>query len=377
MSTTALKNMKVPQFMPFIGEDEYKAIQPCFESNWITEGPAAEEFNRELLKLTGSKYGVFAPNGTLALYLALKSIGIGEGDEVLVPNFTFIGSANAVYMTGAIPVFVDVNRSNFQIDLSDADALINARIKAVMPVHIYGTSADMDAVMVFATRHNLAVVEDAAQAIGVHHKGKHAGTIGNVGAFSFFADKTITTGEGGYIVTNDEAIYNKLLYLRNQGRKNRGSFIHEEIGYNFRMTDIQCAIGLSQLSKLEEIRRKKMYIKALYTELLKDIPQVTFFRPEEDAEWLPFRIAILADNAHALMDFMKGHGIESRTFFYPLHLQPCFSGVLKHTGAAHNDRFANSVYGYEHGVCLPTFPGLSDLQIMYTCEKIKDFYAKK
>lgn len=368
--------MKVPQFMPWVGKEEYSAMSSCFEKNWITEGPKAKEFTEKLLKLTGAKYGVLAPNGTLALYLALRTAGIERGDEVIVPDFTFIASANSVEMVGAIPIFVDVNRKNFQIDLSNAEKLITPKTKAIMPVHVYGTVADMDEVMKFAAKHKLIVVEDAAQAIGVHYKGKHAGTFGKTGAFSFFADKTITTGEGGLIVTDDEKVYDELLFLRNQGRKDRGSFIHPEIGYNFRMTDIQCAIGLAQLEKFEEIKRRKLIVKEKYLEQLKNIPQIKFFEPEKDAEWIPFRVGILCERAHELMKFMTENEIESRTFFYPLHKQPCFNFLVKNEKNI-EERFPNSNYGYEHGVCLPTFPELTIEQVEFTCGTIKRFYEKK
>ena len=301
---------------------------------------------------------MLAPNGTLGLYLALRGIGIKKGDEVIVPDFTFIGTANSVEMTGATPVFVDVNRNNFQIDLSDADRIVTSKTKAILPVHIYGTVANMDEVIRFATKHGLVVVEDAAQAIGVHYKNKHAGTFGKAGVFSFFADKTITTGEGGFVVTDDENVYEKLLYLRNQGRKNRGTFIHPELGYNFRMTDIQCAIGLTQLKKLDEIKKRKIKIKEIYIEQLKCIQQITMFKPEKEAEWIPFRIGILCENAHALMEFLRSREIEPRTFFYPLHLQPCYLKTNKRN--LMDDYFPNSIHGYKHGVCLPAY--LSDIK---------------
>lgn len=359
--------MKVPQFSPWIGKEEYDAITSCFESNWITEGPISKEFSQKLLELTCAKYGVFAPNGTLAIYLGLRAIGIGPGDQVIVPDFTFIASATAVEMVGARPVFVDVNRKNFQIDLTNADKLVTKKTKAIMPVHIYGTVCNMDIVMKFAKKHKLAVIEDAAEAIGVHWKGKHSGTFGEVGCFSFFADKTITTAEGGFIVTDDEKIYENLLYLRNQGRIDRGSFIHPRIGYNFRMTDIQNAVGLVQLGKLPEIKKRKAHILSLYKKLLKDVKGVSLFEPEQNAEWIPFRVGILHKNASELMAFMKTKEIETRTFFYPLHKQPAFSYLKQ------KSKFPNTVYGYEHGVCLPTFPTLTDEQVEYVCGVIKEF----
>lgn len=372
--------MKVPQLKPWIGNEEYKAIKSCFDANWITEGPKSQEFSEKLLELIGAKYGVFAPNGTLALYLGLRALGIGPGDEVLVPDSTFIASANAVEMVGAKPVFVDVNRYNFQIDLSGVGKLVNEKTKAIMPVHIYGTCCNMQPIIDFAKKHKLAVIEDAAQAIGIKQRRKHAGTFGEVGCFSFFADKTITTGEGGYVVTDNEGIYDELLYLRNQGRKNRGSFVHPRIGYNFRMTDIQNAVGLVQLAKLEEIKTRKAENLKLYTSLLEKLPEVTFFEPEKDTDFIPFRVCILVERAEELMEFMKTRDIETRTFFYPLHRQPCFEFFKKSAPKSHpyeDSTFPNSVYGYEHGVCLPVFPALTKAQIKYVCDSISEFVQKK
>lgn len=359
--------MKIPQFSPWVGKEEIQAISETIKTNWITEGPKSKLFSQKLLALIGSRYGVFAPNGTLALYLGLKAIGIKAGDEVLVPDFTFIASATAVEMAGAKPVFVDVNRENFQIDISKAGQFVTKKTKAIMPVHIYGTVANMDKVKQFAKKYQLLIIEDAAQAIGVHWKGKHAGNFGDVGCFSFFADKTITTAEGGFIVTNKKKIYEKLLYLRNQGRIDRGSFIHPQIGYNFRLTDIQSAMGLAQLKKFPQIKKRKIYLLNLYQRQLENVAGITFFKPEAGAEWIPFRVGILCDKAKELMSFMASKGIESRTFFYPLHRQLAFA-YLKDKKA-----YPNATYGYEHGVCLPTFPALTDRQVKYICQVIKQF----
>jgi perosamine synthetase len=370
--------MKVPQFQPWIGEDEYAAIGKCFELNWITEGPQAELFQKRLLELMGAQYGVFAPNGTLALYLALKAADIGPGHEVIVPDFTFIGSANAVEMAGAKPVFCDVHPSDCQIDLESAEKCLTDRTRAIMPVHIYGTVCDMESVVAFARRHKLLVIEDAAQAIGVHYKGRHAGTFGDIGAFSFFADKTITTAEGGFVVTNDPHIYDKLLHLRNQGRRERGTFIHPEIGYNFRMTDLQCAMGIVQLDKLERIIEKKQHILALYRDLLRSVHQVRFFEPPADAGWVPFRVPVFCQRAHELMAFLTDKEIETRTFFYPLHRQPAFRYLLDDDGYPHpleDSHFPSAVSAYEQGVCLPIFPQLSEEQVDYVCAMIKAFYG--
>ncbi|HCM37130.1 MAG: DegT/DnrJ/EryC1/StrS aminotransferase [Candidatus Gottesmanbacteria bacterium GW2011_GWB1_43_11] len=367
--------MKVPQFMPWVGQTEYREIATCFKSNWITEGPKARVFKEKLLEIIGSKYAVLAPNGTLAIYLGLKALRVGPGDEVIVPDFTFIGSATAVEMCGATPVFVDVNRRNFQIDPTLIPPLITKKTRAIMPVHMYGTLVDMPAVVKIAKKYKLQIIEDAAEAIGVHREGKHAGTFGEVGCFSFFADKTITTAEGGLVVTDKAELYERLLYLRNQGRIKSGTFIHPKIGYNLRMTDLQCAVGLAQLSKINQIIIRKKRILSLYQQQLKDIPGITFFAPDTTSEWIPFRVGILVNRAHELMEYLQKKSIETRTFFYPLHRQPAFA-YLKKQGYAKkmaDSRFPNSLFGSSHGVCLPTFPALTSTQIHYVCKTIKQF----
>ena len=268
--------MKVPQVQPFIGHDEYEAIEPCFTGNWITEGPRAAEFRSQLLDLIGSRYGEFAPNGTLALYMALKAVNIGAGDEIIVPDFTFIATATAVVMAGATPIFVDVTKSNFQLDVTTCESVLTPRTKAIMPAHMYGMVSNMEAITKFAIDHDLILLEDAAQTIGVHYDERHAGTFGQAGTFSFFADKTITTGEGGCVVTDDEDTAHNLQVLRNQGRPSRGTFEHGELGFNFRMTDIQMAIGLAQLSKLDLIKEKKLAALSYYHELLREVEEINF-----------------------------------------------------------------------------------------------------
>jgi perosamine synthetase len=366
--------VKIPQFMPTVGEDEYNAIKSCFDDNWITEGPKTQEFKSKLLDLTGAKFGEFAPNGTLAIYLALKAIGIQPGDEVLVPNFTFIASANAVVMLGAVPVFVDID-TNLQIDLKKCRHRLTGKTKAIMTAHMYGTCGDMTSVVQFAKLHNLKVIEDAAQAIGVKWDNVHAGTIGDVGTFSFFADKTITCGEGGFVVTNDPEIATNLSYLRNQGRLNRGTFIHPEIGFNFRITDIHSAMGLVQLEKLDDIISKKLKIFSKYKEKLKNIDGLYIFEPMKSSSFVPFRVCIInkTGNTRDIMSSLASAGIETRTFFYPLHKQPCFH-CLSEKYQYNDNEFPISTAMFKNGICLPTFLTITDEQISYICDSIARAY---
>jgi len=305
----------IPQMQPWLGVEEANAAAAVILDNWISEGPKCAEFSSQLNSLIEVPYGVFAPNGTFALILGLMALGIEAGDEVLVPNITFIASANALIQLGATPVFVEVERETFQIDVTKAEHLVNQHTKAIMPVHLYGSSCNMNAVINFASKHRLLIIEDAAQGIGVKYYGKHVGGFGDVGCFSFFADKTITTGEGGYVVCKDKIIYEKLCFLRNQGRLHRGSFLHPEIGYNFRITDIQAAIGLVQLAKLSKIVERKTEIMSRYVNKLSNISQVRILGFEPGSTFVPFRCVLIADRAHELMIYLEKEGISARGFF--------------------------------------------------------------
>jgi perosamine synthetase len=371
--------MTIPQVVPWLGEEEQAAVMATLAASWITEGPQAAEFAAQLNQLIGAPYGVFAPNGTLALALGLLALGIGPGDEVLVPDTTFIASATAVCMVGATPAFADVTPDTYQIDVGACERALTARTRAIMPVHLYGMVANMDAVLAFARAHGLLVIEDAAQAIGVHYRGRHAGAFGDVGCFSFFADKTITTGEGGYVVCYDDGIYERLRLLRNQGRLDRGTFVHPALGFNFRITDMQAALGLAQLRKLGAILERKHTILGWYHERLRDIAPVRFLRVEPGSEFVPFRMVLLCERAHELMEYAARRGIQSRTFFYPLHRQPCFSGLDRAQGGPLDlaDRhFPHAIDGYARGVLLPIFPTLTEAQVDQICSAIRDFYAE-
>jgi perosamine synthetase len=366
------------QFAPFLDEQEYAALRECFDANWLTEGPKAREFLARLKQQIGFEFGCLAPNGTLALYLGLRALGIGPGDDVVVPDFTFFGSASAVEMTGADPIFCDVDPETLQAGAEHFESALTPRTRALMPVHIYGMACPIAPIVELARQRELAVIEDAAQAIEVFYAGRHAGTFGDVGCFSFFADKTLTTGEGGLVVTNSAEIHQKLLFLRNQGRTDRGSFVHEALGYNFRMTDLQAAIGLVQISKLEEIKRRKSRILHRYHERLDPIEEVRFISLTPGSSYVPFRIAIYAQRATDLMRHLELQNIQTRTFFYPLHRQPAFEPLRRKPGYAGrlaDEAFPGAIRAYENGVCLPSYPGLPPEDLDTVCDRIIEFYA--
>ena len=355
--------MKVPQFRSYVDENDYKNIAQVFERNYIAEGPLSLEFRDKLVELTGAKHGVLASNGTLALYMALRALDIGAGDEVIVQNVSFIASANAIEMTGAKPVFVDIPQfDDLTVDLDKIK--LNKNTKAIMLAHLFGTvCSNVEAVKDFCKQNNLFLIEDAAQALAITNGTTHAGCFGDAGTFSFYADKTITTAEGGLVVTNNENAYERMVYLRNQGRKSSGTFVHPEIGYNFRMTDIQSALGLSQLTKLDDIISKKQRIAELYHQYLGT--NVRFLKIRDDFNYIPFRVIAFVNDAEKTMKHMGEAGIEPRSMFYPFHKQPSYA----HFNLSPSD-FPNSEECFQRGICLPTWVGISEEQIAYTSEKL-------
>ena len=355
--------MKIPQFRSFVDMQDYKNLEQVFERNYIAEGPCAAEFKEKLLNIIGTEHGVLASNGTLAIYMALKALGIGPGDEVLVQDLSFIASANAIEMTGAKPIFVDIpSFDDLTIDLSKIE--LNENTKGLMIAHLFGTvCSNIEEVQKYCTDNGLYLIEDAAQALAITNGKTHCGTFGDVGTFSFYADKTITTAEGGFVVAKSPEVLERMGYLRNQGRKNSGTFVHPEIGYNFRMTDLQAALGLSQLTKLDHIIEEKTKIDTLYRKYLGD--KVSFLKKREDFNYIPFRVIAFVEDAETTIQHMGAQGIEPRSMFYPFHRQPCY----KHFNCDAAN-FKNSDECFKRGICLPTWIGLTEEMIAYTSEKL-------
>ena len=356
----------IPVFEPWLNQREIEQVTDSICNNWITGGPKVKAFEERIARLCGVKHAIACMNGTVALYMGLKAMGIGEGDEVIVPDFTFIASANAVTWTGAKPVFVDIRRDTFNIALSAIAKVITTKTKAIMPVHIYGQSADMDAVMASAVLYKLLVIEDAAQGIGVKWQGKPVGGIGDIGTLSFYADKTITTGEGGMVLTNNNEYARQCLILKHQGRTGRGFYRHEYIGYNFRMTDLQAGIGLAQLEKLDEIIERKHRIAKKYYDALADVKGVEVPFVDARSKTVPFRVNILVDNPVKLGEYLAQRGIQTRGFFLPLHQQPCYQ---------QSGEFPNALWAYGHGLSLPSGVRLTDSELQEVIEGVKSYYV--
>ena len=369
--------MRINQINPVFTESEMSAVVETMKRGWITEGQEAERFCERLTDLVGTKYGCLAPNGTLALYLAIVASGLKPSDKIIIPSFTFAGSATAAIMAGLEVVYCDIDETALQISASHLNELIDQHgdIKAVMPVHIYGSCCDMDVIMKIARQNSLIVIEDAAQAIGVKYQGQHVGSFGDVGCFSFFADKTITTGEGAFIATNNPNFFEKLKYLRNQGRLDRGSFVHPEIGQNFRMTDLQCALGNCQLDRLDVIIEAKISSDEQYRRSLGGVADIRFFTSNPKANFVPFRTVIYSNKVLQIQRSLTEANIQFRGGFFPLHKQPFNSFHSDYTECAEFGcsvcKFPQSCGASFKSICLPVYEGISKDDIDYICDVIR------
>ena len=363
---------KIFQIQPYFDQSEIENLTKAIHTGWVTEGPFSKEFLQLIQEFTGARYAVLANNGTLGLFLSLLAIELKQGDEVIVPDFTFNASASSIAFTGAKPVFVDVNPDDLQIDVTKIEEVITEKTRAIMPVHIYGQTCDMNPIIDIANKYRLKIVEDAAQGYGVFYRGRHTGTIGDVGMISFFADKTITTGEGAVILTGSEEIFNRLKMLRNQGRIHSGTFVHPGLGMNFRMTDLQCALGVAQAKKFETIEKIKAENHQIYETCLREVSEIEFIKINDFSGFVPFRVNVKVPGLEKLIEHLEKKGVQTRRMFYPLHRQPCFS-YLNYE----EDEFPAANEAYQKGMSLPIHCGLKEDDIKYICSSIKEFYAKK
>lgn len=357
----------INQMEPWIGEEEKTAIVEYLNSGgWITEFRRTREFEKNIADYVGSKYCSVVVNGTVSLFIALKALGIKPGDEVIVPDYTMIASANAVVLAGAAPVFVDITLANLCLDLALTERAINARTKAIMLVSVNGRSPDMDAFCDLARNRNLTLLEDAAQSLGSFFKGKHLGTFGQIGSFSFSAPKVITTGQGGALVTDDARLFEQILKIRDFGRRQSGVDFHETIGYNFKFTDLQSVIGIEQMKKLAWRVERKKQIFALYRDELTSISQVQFI--ETDLQnTSPWFIDVLVPNPAGLSEYLKKKEIGSRPFYPAIHSQPAYSLL---------GDYPNSEYASQHGLWLPSSSFLSDKEIRLVCSLIRCYFKE-
>jgi len=360
----------IPVALPHFAGNEKKYVNDCMDTTWISSaGKYVNTFEKKYAEYMGMKEAIACCNGTVALHIPLLALGLGPGDEVIVPSFTYIATANAVKYCGATPVFADSLSDSWNIDPEDIQKKITAKTKGIIPVHLYGNPCDMNPIMDIAREHHLFVLEDAAECHGATYYGKKAGSFGNVSTFSFFGNKIITTGEGGMIVTNDEKLAEHMRILKGQGQDPNRRYWFTEVGYNYRMTNIEAAIGLAQLENIDlhiEGRRK---VASWYFEELQDMNDVIEFQKVTDGAesvWWMFSI-MLKEKANIprdlLMDRLLKDGIETRPLFYPMHQMPVYLDSSVKCPIC--EKLA------AHGINLPTHDLLTREDVSYICGRLK------
>ena len=360
-----VKSETIPQYEPYIDSRERELIGDVLDRNWFSEGKYTRIFEKNLAKFCGADYPLALANGTGALILGLKALGVGRGDEVIVPSFTHPADVNCIEAVGGIPKFCDIDPRSYTLSPKSLESNINEKTRAVIVVHLYGFAADMDRILEIAIQNNLFLVEDCAQALGTLYKGKHVGTFGDFGILSFFADKTITTGEGGMLLTNNQDLLDEVNIYKHDGRRERGIDVIERLGYNFRITELQTAIGVAQFERLSTIIEKKIENNERFKELLSECDQIHFPLSDANTYRVPHRVLIEVKDPESLKTYLAIKGIGCRRFYIPMHRQPCCNK---------RGEFPNSENAYSRGLCLPSYPMLTTNQIEYICANIVDYY---
>jgi len=371
--------MQIYLSRPDISEKEIEAVCAVLRSPNLSLGPKLAEFEEAFTKYIGRSRAVAVNSGTSGLFLCLVASGIGPGDEVITTPFTFIATATTIMMTGAKPVFVDIDAGSLNIDASKIESKITSRTKAIMPVEVFGNPAGFDKVCKIAKKNKLIIIEDSCEALGSELKGRKAGTFGMMSVFAFYPNKQITTGEGGMILTDDDDLADMCVSLRNQGRSKDGGWLeHERLGYNYRLSDINCALGIVQLSRIDEIKSKRQQVAKWYQEMLADDDRLIVpAAPDNcDVNWFVF-VARLAGQFSGrqrddILEAMRGRGIQVKNYFPTVHLQP----------------FIAKRFGYEQGdfpvteaVCkstmaLPFYNNLSKDEVASVCKALKEILNK-
>lgn len=361
----------IPVCEPDISQNEISLVNKAVKSSWVSSiGPYLTEFEKKFADYCDRKYSQAVANGTVALHLAMLALNIGKNDEVLVPNFTFIATANAVSYTGAKPIFIDIEKDTLNIDPEKIEEKITPRTKAIVVVHIYGHACDMDKILKIAKRHNLRVIEDAAEAHGTLYKGKRCGSFGDVSCFSFFGNKLITTGEGGMCLTNDKKLYEKIKLLKGQGMKEGRRYWHDVIGYNYRLTNIQAALGCAQLERIDLFLENKRANADLYRKLLGGIKGITLPVEKDYTTSNYWMFTIVLDkkfNRDKIAKKLKDVGIDTRVAFYPMSDLPPYS---KSMGAKDSTLAVSHDLAYR-ALTLPSSSKLRQKDIVRICSELK------
>jgi perosamine synthetase len=362
--------MKIPLSSPDITEAEIEAVVAVLRTPRLSLGPVTEQFEAQVADYVSSPHAIAVSSGTAGLHLCIRALGIGEGNEVIVPSFTFIAAANAIRYERATPVFVDIEPSTLNMDPQRIEDAITPRTRAIMAVHTFGVPAEMSSILEIARKHDLVVIEDACEAIGAEYLGRKAGSIGHAGVFAFYPNKQITTGEGGVVVTPDATLAVRIRALRNQGRYPTDDwFQHTELGFNYRMSEINCALGCAQMMRLEEILQKREAVAAAYHRRLTRCANLTLppaAVPGGRISWFVYVVRAAAGHRDAIMRGLLDAGIGCGRYFAPIHLQPSYAAWRKSPHLAVTEAEA------QRTIALPFFNNLETKAINEVCANLEN-----
>ena len=360
---------KIPIAKPFIDQNDEEAVVKVLRSGHLSLGPYYKQFESNMSAYVGTKYASAVSSGTAGLHICVKSLGINEGDEVITSPFSFIASANCLLYEKAKPIFIDIDQTTYNFDATRIEQAITEKTKAILVVHIFGQSADMDKVLEIAKKYNLRVIEDSCESLGSEYKGHKTGTMGDAGVFAFYPNKQMTTGEGGIIVTNSEEVYRLSNSLRNQGRSEGNDWLaHERLGYNYRMDEMSAALGVTQLSKLDWMIEQKAQIASWYNEYLTDTPSIITPKtdPNGTHSWFVYVVRITSGKRNKVMENLLAEGIQTKAYLPVIHLQP----------------FMRKMFNFKEGdlpiaeeissqtLALPFYIGLKKEEVAYVCQQL-------
>lgn len=369
----------IPVSEPLFGKNASKYLLECLKTGWVSSrGTFVERFENAFAKFIGTKYAVACTNGTHALHLSLAALNIGPGDEVIVPTMTMVATVMPIIYLGAKPVLVDSEKVTGNIDVNLIEKKITRKTKAIIPVHLHGHPVDMDKLLILAKKYHLKIIEDAAEAHGAkyysssHKKWQKVGSIGDFGCFSFYANKIITSGEGGMVTTNDKKMYERLKQLRNFFHSKKRHFYHEEISFAYRMSNLQAALGLANLENAKNFIAKKITIAKIYTKSLNSLNSITLPFQKTYAKNVYWHYAVIMNEKSnftrdKLAILLTNKGIETRNFFIPMHLQPAFVKM----GLFKNEHFPVAEKLAKNGLCLPSGLALTKIQQNFVCHTLK------
>jgi aminotransferase in exopolysaccharide biosynthesis len=379
----------IPLSIPHLNGNEWKYVQDCLNTGWISSaGSYVTQFEEMVAEYAGAKYGIACMNGTAGLHMAQVLLGVTANDHVIAPNITFIATLNAIKYTGADPILIDVDAANWQLDLNllekylleqtkpeetdqgiyRFDTTTGKRVRAIMPVHVLGNIGQMDRMLEIAEKYHLDIIEDSTEALGSTFNKKHAGTFGKIGVFSFNGNKIISTGGGGVIVTDDEALAKKAKHLTTQAKVDKIDYIHDEIGFNYRLVNVLAAIGVAQMEKFPELLKQKKVMDAFYRENLKDIGDIQFQEILDGTDPNCWLFTFSTSRMRELLHYLNSNGVQSRPFWMPMNQLEMFKDDIYVTA---NDVSANV---YANSISIPSSAGITKEQLEKVVETIKNFY---